>query len=153
VWALMTSSYLFKYSLFSEDRDLSLLRRFKGTCDRLWMQFNNWVSSSSPTSSIWFAFSKFHGEEVARNQEVPPWIRKRTFSWKSPLSAMISPSKFAFFSSLTKSGKDVNGNPLLVGLTFRGARIQLDYSQWITPWETSCCALQLSYCWNCFLQE
>ena len=81
VWALMTFSCLFKYSLFSEDKDLSPLRRFKGLCDRLWMQFDNRVASSSPTSSIWFAFSKCHGKQATRNQEVLFWIRKQNLGF------------------------------------------------------------------------
>lgn len=78
VWALMTFSYLFKYSLFSEDRHLSPLRRFEAMCDRLWIQFDNWVASSSPTSSIWFAFSKSHGKQATRNQGVLFRIGKQT---------------------------------------------------------------------------
>lgn len=76
VWALMTFSCLFKYSLFSEDKDLSPLRGFKGMCYRLWIQFDNWVASSSPTPSIWFA--KFRGKQATRNQ-VLFWIGKLTF--------------------------------------------------------------------------
>lgn len=42
VWALMTFSCLFKYSLFSEDKDLTPVRKFKyalgSACNWLWMQ-------------------------------------------------------------------------------------------------------------------
>lgn len=42
VWALMTFSCLFKYSLFSEDKDMSPVRKFKyalgSACNWLWMQ-------------------------------------------------------------------------------------------------------------------
>ena len=79
VWALMTLGCLFKYSLFWENKDLSPQRRFKGTCDRLWMQLDNRVASSSPTSSIWFAFWKCHGKQARRNREVLFWIRKQNF--------------------------------------------------------------------------
>lgn len=61
-------------------------------CDRLWMQFDNWVASSSSTSSIWFAFSKSHGKQATRNQEVLFWIKKQTDFF--PLNIMVSPRKF-----------------------------------------------------------
>jgi len=125
VWALMTFSCLFKHSVFSEDKDLSPLRRFKGLCDRLWVQFDNRVASSSPTSSICFAFSKCHGKQATRNQEVLCWIRKQTFSSKCNDKAQ---KVCILEQTFIGPGRDTGGSRLLVGLCFGVAGTQL------APW-------------------